>query len=84
MYKSEKSSGNLGDCYTNAFILLSEECGHENVDHGPHPQPVARPRHHQAGHREGGAEAGLEEAEAQAEHGHGDEAEEDNVDILAV
>ena len=50
-----------------------------------HPDRRRRgPRHQQAGEGEVGAEAGLEEAEAQAQHGHGDEAKEDNVDILAV
>ena len=44
-------------------------------------QPVARPRHHQTGDGEGGAEAGVEEAEAQPQHGGSRGGQENNVDI---
>ena len=85
MSKASKRPRSLRDGSSNAFIFLCEERGHKNVGDWSHAQPEARPRHHQTGDGEGGAEGGgVEEAEAQAHHGdgHGDVAED--VDVLAV
>ena len=84
MSKASKRPRSLRDGSSNAFIFLCEERGHKNVGDWPHAQPEARPRHHQAGDGECGAEAGVEEAEAQPQHGGGHRAQEDDVDILAV
>ena len=64
---------------------MSEERGHEDERHGPDPEAVGGPRHHQARQREVEPEAvRVEEAEAEAEHGRGRGAEEDHVDELTV
>ena len=85
MSKASKRPRSLRDGSSNAFIFLCEERGHKNVRDWPHAQPEARPRHHQTGDGEGGAEGGgVEEAEAQPQHGGSRGGQENNVDILAV
>ena len=84
MSKASKRPRSLRDGSANAFIFLCEERGHKNVGDRPHAQPEARPRHHQTGDGEGGAEAGVEEAEAQPYRGDGHRRQEDDVDVLAV
>ena len=75
----------MGDGRADAFVLLSEQGGHQDEGDGAHTEAVNEAGRYEAREREPRSEAEWEEeAEAEAEHAEGGEAEAGEVDDARV